>query len=289
MFKIGLKTFCVIGHPIGHTLSPAIHQTVYEALGMDFKYTAVHVLPENLSDFVAEVHKTECPGFNVTIPYKEAIIPFLDDVHPSATHIGAVNTVKQENGALKGFNTDVFGMMEALKRGGWTPKGKVICLGAGGAARAAVEAMNLMGVKALILFDVIQERVHNLVCDFQRQLSMDIIEGDIKTDLIRYLPEVNLLINATPVGMWPNSDRSPVSGLDRIASGATVFDLVYKPLKTRLMREAEQQGCKIISGLGMLIAQALAADEIWFNQKMPEGIFEGIQEKLRSQFEIMQD
>ncbi|MBN2105344.1 shikimate dehydrogenase [bacterium] len=283
MFEIDKKTFCVIGHPIGHTLSPAIHQTVYEVLELDFKYSAVHVFPDRLSDFIREARKTGCPGFNVTVPHKEAVISFLDEVDFSAGRIGAVNTVKQDNDLLKGFNTDVFGMIAALKQGGWSPQGKVICLGAGGAARAAIEAMSLMGARELVLFDIIQERTDKLIQDFQGKHSMNVIQVVMEADLNEYLKEADLLINATPVGMWPNLNDSPVRRPDYIASGATVFDLVYKPLKTRLMREGEQQGCKTISGLGMLIAQALAADEIWLNQEMPDGILETVWEKLRNQ------
>ncbi|MFC1569886.1 shikimate dehydrogenase [bacterium] len=280
MFEIDATTFCVIGHPIGHTLSPAIHKTVYEALNLNFKYTAVHVLPEKLSEFIGSVKKSGCPGFNATIPHKEAVISLLDTVDPSARRIGAVNTVKNENGKLKGFNTDVLGLMEALKRGGWTPQGKVILLGAGGAARAAIEAMGLMEVKELILFDIVQERVDKLVYDFKDQHPMKIISGDINSELNGYLPEADLLINATPVGMWPKPENSPVNLPELMSSGLTIFDMVYKPLKTRLIRDAEQQGANTISGLGMLVAQALAADEIWLNQELPEGIFEKVWENL---------
>jgi shikimate dehydrogenase len=276
MSEINAKTFCVIGHPIGHTLSPTIHQIVYDRLRLDFKYKAVHVPPEHLSDFIRDARQTGCPGFNVTIPHKASMLSFLDEVDDAADRIGAVNTVQQKNGILKGFNTDVIGLMNALKRGGWLPRGRVICLGAGGAARAVIEAVGRMGAESLILFDVIRERADALVRDFQGRHGMKIKSGDIEADLADQLPEADLLINATPVGMWPNSGDSPIQQPELIGPNATIFDLVYKPLKTRLMRDAEARGCKTISGLGMLISQALAADEIWLDRNMPEGIFETI-------------
>jgi len=280
MPKIDARTFCVIGHPIGHTLSPTIHQTVYTALSVDYDYIAEHVLPEDLEEFTRRVRATGCPGFNATIPHKETVIPLLDAVDASAERIGAVNTVKNEGGKLTGYNTDVPGLMEALKRGGWTPRGHGVLLGAGGAARAAIEAMGLMGVKELILFDIVPERMEKLTQDFKDQHPMRIIGTRSENELSDHLSRADLIINATPVGMWPNTDRSPVSHPEQIPSGATVFDMVYKPVKTKLMAQAEQQGAVTISGLGMLVAQALAADEIWLNRKLPEAIFDQVIEKL---------
>ncbi len=276
MFDISDQTFCVIGHPIGHTLSPAIHMTVFRSEGVPFRYTAVHVLPEQLPDFIQAARDTGCPGFNVTIPHKETVIPLLDAVDESAKRVGAVNTVKQENGRLKGFNTDVTGLQEALKRGGWTSGELVILIGAGGGARAAVEAMGLMGVKKLVLFDVLAERAERLASDFKGHHSMEIIPGPFRP----YLADAGLIINATPVGMWPDTDRSPVDHPEEIQAGTVVFDLVYKPLKTRLMSEAEARGARSISGLGMLISQALAADEIWLGRPMPVALIAEIQNQI---------
>ncbi|MBN1781291.1 shikimate dehydrogenase [bacterium] len=280
MFEIDAKTYCVIGHPIGHTLSPVIHKMVYESMTLDLNYTAVHVLPEKLAGFIDTVRKTGCPGFNATIPHKQTVMPHLDTVDPSARRIGAVNTVKNENGRLTGYNTDATGLKEALKRGGWTPGGPVVLLGAGGAARAAIEAMGLMKVRELFLYDIVPERVEGLISGFSGQHDMRLTGSSLETGLLDRLPDADLLINATPVGMWPETDRSPVPDPERLPAGVTVFDMVYKPLETRLMREASQRGARTISGLSMLILQALAADEIWLGRSLPGGLYERIRETI---------
>ena len=276
MFNLNKKTFYVIGHPIGHTLSPIIHQTVFKTMRLQYDYQAIQVLPEQLSNYVNMVRKTRCPGFNITIPHKETILQLVNEIAPAAQQIGAVNTVKHKNGHLSGFNTDVIGLQDALNRGGWSPRGKVIILGAGGAARAAVAAMGIMGVQYLVLTDIIRERADKLASDFQDKTQMQIISDTAEA----HLSEVDLLINATPIGMWPQTDASPLDQQKRLPASATVFDMVYNPLKTKLIKQAESRGARTISGLDMLIAQALAADEIWLDKKLPEGIFYKVRETV---------
>ena len=269
MFNLNSRTYGVIGHPIGHTLSPVIHHTVFKRLGIARDYEAFHVLPEQLTDFVNTVRESGCPGFNVTIPHKETVMRLIDEIDSGAQLIGAVNTVKSQNGRLTGFNTDVTGLQDALMRGGWSSRGKVIILGAGGAARAAVAAMGSMGIQSLVLYDIVRQRAENLSNDFHDKTSMKIIAGPAEM----HLPEADLLINATPVGMWPRTNESPLQQPDLLPASATVFDMVYKPLKTKLIKQAEARGARTISGLDMLIAQALAADEIWLEKKLPRDLF----------------
>jgi shikimate dehydrogenase len=276
MFNLDDRTFGVIGHPIGHTLSPVIHQTVFRRLGIDYNYKAFHVHPEKLGEYVNTVRITGCPGFNVTIPHKETVIPLIDGTVPAAQLIGAVNTVKHQNGRLTGFNTDVIGLQVALMKKGWSHRGEVIILGAGGAARAAVAAMVNMGVQSLVLYDIAPQRAEKLANDFHAKSSLRIITDTAD----KYLPEVDLLINATPVGMWPRTDESPLEQPERLPASATVFDMVYKPMKTRLIKQAESRGARTISGLDMLIAQALAADEIWLDKKLPEALFQEVRETV---------
>jgi shikimate dehydrogenase len=276
MFNLDSRTFGVIGHPIGHTLSPVIHQTVFKRLGIAYNYEAFHVLPEQLSEYVNTARITGCPGFNVTIPHKETVIPMIDGTVPAVQLIGAVNTVKHQNGRLTGFNTDVIGLQHTLMKGGWSHRGKVIILGAGGAARAAVTAMGNMGVQSLILYDIVTPRAEKLANDFHGKSTLQIVIDKAE----KHVPEVDLLINATPVGMWPRSDESPLEQPEQLPASATVFDMVYKPLKTRLIKQAESRGARTISGLDMLIAQALAADEIWLDKKLPEELFQEVRKTV---------
>ena len=272
MFDLNSRTFGTIGH----TLSPAIHRTVFKRLRIACDYEAFHVLPRQLSDFLNTVRVSGCPGFNVTIPHKETVMQLLDEIDSGAQLIGAVNTVKHQNGRLTGFNTDVIGLQDALKRGGWSSRGKVIILGAGGAARAAVAVMGSMGIQSVVLHDIIRRRAENLSRDFYNKTSMKIIIGAVD----KHLPEADLLINATPVGMWPRTNESPLQRPDLLSSSSTVFDMVYKPLKTKLIKQAEARGARTISGLDMLIAQALAADEIWLGKNLPEDLFEEVRERV---------
>lgn len=266
-----------------HSLSPKIHNYIYQYLELPFEYEAVVVHSDFLSAFVHETIKKGRPGFNVTIPHKESIIPFLDEMDSSAGRIGAVNTVLNHERKLKGFNTDVIGFWIALERGEWSPKGKVMLLGAGGGARAAVEALALLGVEQLIIFDLIPERVTKLKTHFEKFHDMKITEGSLeKDDLEKKLPEIDLLINATPVGMWPKVDQSPLSYPELIPSDATVFDMVYKPVETSLLKQARSREARTISGLTMLVAQAIAADEIWLDRKLPEELLDKITENLLS-------
>jgi shikimate dehydrogenase len=286
MNKNPKKTYCVIGDPIGHSLSPQIHNFVFKNLNLLLDYEKIQVTPDNLAEFVQETRRIGRPGFNITIPHKELIIPHLDEVDPLAKRVGAVNTVLNREGRLIGFNSDIYGCKTALERNNWTPKGLVILIGAGGAARAVIEALASLGTNRLILFDLIKQRTEKLKNDFQTVHSMDIQVGSLDNDdLEANIKNVDLLINATPVGMWPNIDRIPIPQPELIPSGSTVFDLVPKPLDTLLLKSVRTKGAKTIPGLSMLIAQALAADEIWLNKRIPENIFDKVWKHLLTTLE----
>ncbi|MCJ7812371.1 shikimate dehydrogenase [bacterium] len=275
------NTYCVIGDPIEHSLSPEIHNFVFSELDLPLQYEAVRVPTDMLQSFIQESRELKRPGWNVTIPNKQAIIPFLDEIDPLARRIRAVNTVLNRNGKLIGLNTDVYGCRTSLERGGWSPNGKVILLGAGGAARAVIASLASMGVRDLILFDLIIERAKDIQLDFMKILDMTITIGNMnKGDLENELDNVDLLVNATPVGMWPKNEESPVPCPEWIPQNTTVFDLVYKPINTRLLQQSRSRGAHTISGLTMLIAQALASDEIWLNRKLPESLFEKVLEHI---------
>jgi shikimate dehydrogenase len=269
------EPFCVIGDPIGHSISPPIHKAAFQFLNVDAEYEAVRVRPDELKYFVQLSRESGRPGWNVTIPHKETIMPLLDEIDPAARNIGAVNTIHNENGKLIGYNTDVFGCMTALKRAGFESTGKAVMLGAGGAARAGLEAIARLGLSECALYDIAPERVEKLKAHFQPLHRMKILAGQWN-NLPDNIADADLIINASPVGMWPNVNNTPLPCPECIRKDATAFDMVYTPLETRFLREAKASGAQTVSGLVMLVAQALEADAIFFKRDLPNGIFEHV-------------
>ncbi|MBN1894655.1 shikimate dehydrogenase, partial [bacterium] len=270
-------SFCVIGHPIAHSLSPAIHGYIYRRLSIPAQYDAVDVPPDRLEDFIREARACRRPGFNVTIPHKEAILPLLDEREPAACRVGAVNTVRNRNGVLAGTNTDVHGCRTALQKSGFAFRGKAVILGAGGAARAAIEAIGSGGMEEVFLCDILPGRAEKIRNHFENRLSLKIHTGRPDSPEMRdRLPGISLLINASPVGMWPDADATPLLFPDLFPQGATVLDMVYHPMKTRLLRDLKRRGAVCVPGLAMLVSQALAADEIFLDRKMPEDLYDPV-------------
>ncbi|MBN2202262.1 shikimate dehydrogenase [bacterium] len=270
-----VRTFCVIGDPIGHTLSPLIHNAVFRRLDVPMEYEAVRVPPDRLAGFVNEARRTGRPGFNVTIPHKQAVIPFLDGTRGDASRIGAVNTVAAVDGKLIGTNTDVDGCRAALARIGWEPgDGNVLLLGAGGAGRAAVRALSLEGLKKFSVFETDRSRAELLKTGLAEPMDMEMEILSSMDALESAVRQAGLLINATPVGMWPAVDALPLPDSGWLSPSGRVFDMVPNPVETRLIREARKRGCRTVPGIVMLVAQALAADTAWLRRPMPDGLLE---------------
>jgi 3-dehydroquinate dehydratase/shikimate dehydrogenase len=237
------KLIGIVGYPLGHSLSPHIHNRAFEALDLDFVY--LKLTTPDVKDFFDNAPAIGIEGFSVTIPHKTAVIPFLDELTPEAREVGAVNTVSSRDGRWVGDNTDVDGVRKALASVDFRPFGKtVVILGAGGAAKAAVAAVKgAQNVMVLRRPDV--PTAANYPCD--------------------------LLINATPVGMFPMIDVSPLRGP---IPADVVFDMVYNPPITRLLRSARDQGKTVIQGTTMFLAQAARQFEIWTGHRAPSEIFE---------------
>lgn len=236
--------YCLIGKKLGHSYSKVIH----ELQGLD--YSLVEVDENQLGDFV----KGDFDGFNVTIPYKKDIIPLLDEVEESARQIGAVNTVLVKNGKRYGYNTDVFGMEFALNRANIDLKGKrVMILGTGGTSLTATAVCKRAGAKEVVYVSRSGE-VNYQNC---------------------YEQQVDVIINTTPVGMYPNSHDKPID-LSRFSGLEGVFDCIYNPLRTNLILEAQRLGIKCSGGLPMLIAQGLKAEEIWLEKPIDKGRYEEV-------------
>jgi len=253
----------VIGNPIAHTLSPVMHNAAYQILGLDFVYLPFHVKPADLRRAVEGLRGLNIRGLNVTIPHKQAIIPLLDAVDEFAAKIGAVNTIVNENGHLTGYNTDAPGFLQPLIEHGINPAGKkVLLLGAGGAARAI--AFVLAASQAVITILNRREEIdwaYDIVKNIKSHYPGNIGAAELNpANLQKYLPEAEILVNATSVGMAPNSAASPVPA-DLLCAKQVVFDIVYNPLPTRLLREAGAVGAVTIDGLEMLVWQGALAFE----------------------------
>lgn len=260
------KKYAVIGHPIGHTMSPFIHSRLFALGGISGEYGALDVAPSELHGKIEKLK--ELSGFNITIPHKRSIIPLLDKLDPKAEMFGSVNTVKNENGILTGYTTDGEGFRRTAESAGANLSGRTVILGAGGAARAIAFETALSGGTV-----VIATRVHSMdagtrLCEDLRQKvpgarASNCLIGEISGT-------ADLLVNATPAGMYPNTETCPVDA-EFLQNAQYVFDAVYNPAQTLLLRTARERGAKTIGGIGMLVRQAAAAQEIWlgnnFNEK----------------------
>lgn len=252
------KKYAVIGHPIGHTMSPFIHKRLFFLGNIDAEYSVYDVPPENLSEmFKNELSKLN--GFNITIPHKQAIIPFLDELDPKAKLYGSVNTFFNDNGIYKGYTTDPDGFLMALKSAGIPFNGRIVILGCGGVARTmAYEAVLAKNDLTLAVRDADLDMANKLKNEIQ-----GIEKCEVKVCRIAELEgDIDVLINATPVGMYPNIDFCPVD--DKIISKTkSVFDAVYNPLETLLVQKAKANGAKATGGMSMLVWQAVVAQTKW--------------------------
>ena len=265
--RIGPETarFAVLGQSLPHTWSPYIHNSLFDAAGLDAVYLPVTVPPERLGS-VTDVFRSCFSGFNVTIPYKEKILPFLDDVDEAARVCGAVNTVEIRNGRMIGRITDGLGMLRAIEeRGVETHQADVLILGGGGAARVAGDAFLSRGGR--VTFAVRDAQKGNALVHALAQTQQDGLRRLSVRPLADCAEAHDILINCTPVGMYPHVDACPVSA-DAIARCRAVFDAVYNPRETRLLALARQNGLPAIEGLGMLFYQAVEAQKFWFGDRI---------------------
>ncbi|MBU4267140.1 MAG: shikimate dehydrogenase [Candidatus Altiarchaeales archaeon] len=259
------KILGVIGHPIEHSLSPVMHRAALKELGLDYHYDKFEVKPEELENFVSDARENFL-GFNVTVPHKVGIIKFLDNLSKEAELIGAVNTVKFENSSAKGYNTDGLGALRALEEAGQQANGKkVLILGAGGASRAISFQLAMEGAEISIC-DKAGDKAEELAAEIMKKLNKDvrILDFPIKEKL----DDFDILINATPVGMSPNIDNSPLPR-EFLNPSLTVMDIVYNPLETKLLKEARETGCKTVNGTGMLVNQGAESLRIWLGVEAP--------------------
>lgn len=258
-----MKNLAVMGYPLGHTLSPVLHNHLYDRLGIDAQYEALETPPDGLEAVATRLRTGELTGINITRPHKSAFVAYLDDTTPDVTATGAVNCVSVEGAGLRGHNTDLAGIAYALSEAGCECQGRqALVLGAGGAARAAVVALNREGVSAIRVAARNETAAAELVQSIppeHRPVDFRALPLTVDLDTRPF----ELLVNATPVGQWPQVDDALLS-TDQLHPGQVVLDMVYHPEETLLLRQARARGCLVASGLDMFIGQALASFEIWF-------------------------
>ncbi|MFB0515327.1 MAG: shikimate dehydrogenase [Candidatus Neomarinimicrobiota bacterium] len=258
-----MRSFAVIGHPLGHTLSPTFHNYLFDRLVLDARYNALNISPHELPVVTQQLRQGHLDGINITLPYKTAFLAHLDEVAPDAAPVGAVNCVTAVQGRLTGHNTDVAGIHFTLQEGGFDAKGtSVLIMGAGGAARAAMAALTQLGTGHICVAARRKGAVESFLNDFRTAIGNTTLDGRLMDPELNTTP-YQLLINATPVGMWPKEETSPLKA-NQLHQGQTVFDLVYHPEETLLIRQATSRGCHVITGLQIFIRQGLASLEHWF-------------------------
>jgi len=271
----------IIGYPVRHSLSPVMQNSALQACGLDYVYVPFEVVPEELGNAVSGLKALGVSGFNVTIPHKTEVMSFLDELDQSAESAGAVNTVKNDAGRLIGYNTDGDGLVRSLMAElEFIPQGASIALvGAGGAARGAIAALCRAGARRIVIANRTRDKAAALVSlmadrfpcvEFSTADDFECLEG--------CLGEVDLLINTTSFGM--HLDNRRIVCLDNLPPNARVYDMVYAPPVTSLLRDAEQKGLRHANGLGMLAAQGELGFTIWTGSMPPKGLMKSVLDSI---------
>lgn len=262
----------LISWPVGHSLSPVMQNAAFEHLGLDWVYLPLPVQPGNLEEAIRGLVALNFAGCNISVPHKTHVIPFLDEITPAVAQMKAANTIKIVDGKVCGSNTDPDGFIGALRSADFQPEGtRILLIGAGGAARAALYGLSqVKGVQVHVL-DVIEQQAASLVQDMRVLFGENALDylpyGRPSFDTLR--KQVDLVVNASPVGMHPNVDASPWPDDIDLPEQAAFFDIVYNPLETRFLSRAARAGRQTISGLMMLVKQGAVSFETWTNQPAP--------------------
>jgi len=252
------KICCLIGDPVEHSLSPLIHNAGYQALGINYAYVSFRV--SDIKQAIEGIRGLGIRGASITIPHKTSAIKYIDQVDPMAEKIGAVNTIVNDDGVLTGYNTDGDGALQALEEVTTLGGKKAVLIGSGGAASAIAVGLKAKGVKLVVL---------NRTEDKAGKLAEKVnAEGSGDLNKLSEISSADILINATPVGMWPETGRSIIPK-ELLHNRLTVFDIVYNPRKTRLLMEARERGCAVVYGYKMFLYQAAGQFELFTGLKAP--------------------
>ncbi|MBM4240149.1 MAG: shikimate dehydrogenase [Euryarchaeota archaeon] len=268
------KVVGIIGDPVEHSLSPPMHNAAFRYLKMDYVYVPFLVKKDLLQSSIIGAKSLDIKGLNVTIPHKTEVLSYLDYIDRSAELIGAVNTLKFENKIIKGFNTDGIGAIRAIEEETPVKDKKIVILGAGGAARAVSFQMLIAGAGSVVIANRTPENAILLKESLVAKLDGQVKTTDLSDKLEKELKDADILINTTPIGMFPNIHEKPLVKAEMMHSDLVVNDLVYNPIKTGLLKEAEQAGLKPISGIKMLIYQGIESFKIWTGITPPVNVLE---------------
>jgi shikimate dehydrogenase len=263
----------LFGYPVSHTLSPVMHNAAFASLNLPFVYIPFPVEPARLEEGVKGIRALNLRGVNVTIPHKQNVMAFLDRLTPEAELIGAVNTIVNDNGFLTGYNTDGAGFVKALEETGQTnlKNRYALILGTGGAARAVAVSMALRGAGRIVIAGRTIEKAQEITAVINERVSgkcasvLDLHSSRLPNELAA----ADIIINSTPIGMYPKHEVPPFVDLSVCHPGALICDLVYNPMDTSLLKAARDKGLGTLSGIGMLIWQGALAFELWTGQQPP--------------------
>jgi len=269
--KISGKTrvCAILGDPIEHSLSPVMHNAAFKELGLNLVYVAFTVTPKELKTAISSARSLGLRGLNVTMPHKNVVMNYLDEVDATAKSIGAVNTILNNQGKLIGYNTDGNGAMIALQENGVYPeKRKLLLLGVGGAAKA-IAYQAAQNVDELVILNRTPAKAKELAELLKKTFCKKVKGGTLSSAVLEEeLETTDILVNATSVGMHPDVNRSPVPS-NFLKRDLCVMDIIYNPLETRLVIDAKAAGAKVVSGVEMLIYQGAIAFQIWTNYPAP--------------------
>lgn len=269
----------LIGDPVEHTLSPLIHNTIAETEGIDTVYAAFHVKKGNTEAALKGAHALGIRGFNVTVPHKEAVIPFLSDIDPMAEAIGAVNTLTFNEKGYKGYNTDAVGFVREIRSCGFDIKGEgVVMIGAGGAANAVLNALYFLGAKEVYILNRSAEKAEQKFGEDERNKILSL------NDFERIPGDHLFCVQCTSVGLSPDNDRAPIEDKGFYKKIDRAIDIIYRPAETKFMKLVRSEGGRAENGLDMLIYQAVESFKLFHNTEVSERSVDRVREKLKDHF-----
>lgn len=262
----------LIGHPVEHSFSPPMHNAAFKKLDMDYAYVAFDVAPENLKSAIMGAKSLNIKGFNVTIPHKIEVMKYLDEIDEVAQLIGAVNTIDFKS--MKGYNTDGIGAVKAIEEVTSIKNKNVVVAGAGGASRAISFYIAKYGAESLTVLNRNVERAENLAGDVLKSDLIANVQSDSISKITDYVSDADILIDTTPIGMHPNVDDEAIVDSKCMHEDLIVFDAVYNPNETALIKEALKAGAKPVYGIKMLLYQGAESFKIWTGQNPPVDVME---------------
>ena len=268
-----IKTIFLLGHPVGHSISPIFQQVALDYHNLPMVYRSIDVFPDKLEETINFLRQQDFIGANVTVPHKETVFDLLDEVDDTAKIVGAVNTIENQSGKLIGLNTDVDGFIMSLEKNSTlNPSGKTcVVIGAGGSARAVIIGLLRVGVAHITIFNRTFSRATNLANTLNPEghkiQAIDMQETDLFKRLVE---QADLIVNCTSIGMkgGPDTEKTPVP-VDIISAKSLITDLVYNPEQTPLIKGANKAGANVLTGLSMLVYQGAISFEIWTGKKAP--------------------